>query len=1426
MRFTRTLGLLVLAAVLALVISPFSTPPAQASASGVVISAVYGGGASSTAGVTFTRDYIELFNAGAAAVNIGNWSVQYSGNGNNLWSGKVNIPADTVLEPGQYYLIITGNTGGAGATIPVAADIDTTINMSASNGSVAIASNTTTLDAGASDPDIVDLMGYGTGTVESETSSTAALNISTGATRNTNGCTDTDNNASDFTLVSPAPNPRNSATTFAPCGPPPPDPVLVLTSAESADPIPSSATVTYTFTSSNTGAATSDALLTVQLSGPIASFTTSANCTALDSDSLNCALGALTSTPVDSTVTVTPSGEGTLTANGTLTATDAADATSGQSTTVSDASGCGAPADNIYDFQENGTLFGAGGTRTFEGVVTGDFQLASPNGLGGFYMQQEVGDGNPATSDGIWVILDAATFDVVLGERVRLTGTPGETFGQTRVNSITNPLRCGTGSITPTPITLPMPLATRENYEGMLVTVTSSVAELPLTVNEAYQLERFGEIRVGVGRRYQPTTIVEPGAAANLLRDENTAALLLVDDTRDGQPPAGSVPYIGMDGSIPFRMGSTTTEITGVMGFGFSNYRLQPTVAPTWTLAPRPTSAPDVGGRVQVASFNVLNFFNGNGLGGGFPTPRGADTLSEYNRQLNKLVIALDGLDADVIGLMEIENDGGANQALESLVVALNNYDNANNNNNDWAFIDAGVIGTDEIKVAYLYDASRVAPEGVFDVLDNVAPFNVNNRPPLAQTFRELDTDQTFTVVVNHFKSKGSCPASGADADQGDGQGCWNATRITAAEVMLDWFEGSLGTNSFDVADTENIIVIGDLNSYALEDPIDVLKAAGYSDLLREFNGSNTYGYVFDAVSGYLDYALVNANLHPYVTGAADWHINADEPLGRDYDQDFSRQPEFYQLNEFRTSDHDPVLMGFTTPGTLGALNVPTPVTVGAPLVVTITDPDWTRTSIEATITTANGDSETLTLAVTGTPGEFSGSITTAAGTANLGNGTLEVTTPETVTVTYNDPLNAAGVAQVVTANATVQAASTSVTGSIDAPATAVPGDDAITVTVTDADLITSATVTATTTGGDSETLTLNGTAGTFSLTLNTGVGPATASNGTLETVDGDVITFTYTDTQDASGGTTNVTATTTVAAANNPGSFTLTSPANAALITDVTVTTSITWTDATDSKAYTLTLTKLSGDAPLGVVATVGVDASDACASGVCTYTLAANTLSNGGYEWTVIADGVGAADVTASNAPFTFTVDTETVQGTELVTNGGFELGRANNPKRPVDWEAANLTLDRRQCNGRGNGSDCALIFRGNENELSTFTQTLDFTGFTNESITLSADINTDRPNPGRLVILLITYVDPTAGAAGTGVDRFVLRPRGAATDTYITYTVDGVLDGEVASASVRVQYRKLAGTIRVDNVSVLVGGSGAPRSTVLPMPEAPGN
>lgn len=1243
---------------------------------------------------------------------------------------------------------------------------------------------------------------------------------------------------------------NDSETTTVNLASPTSDVSVSITEASAS--VSSDQTVDITFTVSNAvGVGTANnVVLAGSFTGAITSYTFQsggAACTASTATTFTCnyasiAAGASQAVVVRVNPEVNVAGESqVLTSNATVSA-DAVETggnnTDNETTTINAV--CGDAAHKIYNFQENGASFGAGGTRVFEGIVTGDFQLASPNGLSGFYMQEEVGDGNPATSDGIFVSLTNTTFDVVVGEKIRLTGTPGENFSQTRIASTSNQFRCGTGfTIVATPVQLPLAVATREQYESMLVTVTSSGAAL--TVNEAYQLNNFGEIQVGVGRRYQPTTQVEPGAPATAAATANAEALLLIDDGRDGQPPVGTVPHIGADGSTFLRMGSTTTSLTGVMGYGFNLYRLHATVAPTWTLAPRPTSAPDVGGRVQVGSFNVLNFFNGDGVGGGFPTSRGATTQIEFDRQLEKLVIALHKMNVDVIGLMEIENDAGANQSLETLTDALNAYDDANGDVATWDFVNTGVVGTDEIKVAIIYNADVVDTLGSYDVLDNIAPFNVNTRPPVAQTFIELDTDQTFTVVVNHFKSKGSCPGSGDETDQNDGQGCWNPTRVDAANALLDWFAGDIATNSFDVTDDVNIIIMGDLNSYALEDPIDALKAGGFFDLIRDFNGATAYGYVFGSVSGYLDYMMANAALEPYVTGVADWHINADEPDGRDYNDnvfsgsgDNTNQPEFYRVDEFRTSDHDPVLMGFSTLGTDGQLVASTSVEVGNVITVTVTDPDWVRTTISATIV-AGGDSETLNLAVTGTPGVYTGTITTvSSGTATVGNGSLEVTAPVTATVTYTDPFNDAGVSEAFTANVSITTAGGGggggTTGTLTVTETIVPGGDLLTITVVDADLTgTSVAVEAVSSSGDVETLTLTGTAGTYTLNINTGVGPATVGNTVVEAVDGDTITFTYTDVLDNDDSEQDITDTTSVTAVNAPSAFTLIAPvADATLLTSDAAAT-FTWNEATDDNAYTLYVFKLSDNVRIGLTLQIGIEADDACVSGVCTYIADPSDFDSGKYAWTVVADGVGAADVEASNGGIVFMVN---VGDIEMVVNGGFETAGATAGK-PANWKGLRLTNDKRACTAKGNGSNCALTFTGGgvpANPL--FKQTLNFTPYVivgGESLTISADVYASKTAPGAVVVLNIVYLDTTAGVNNNGKDKFVINPTGLTVNTYTSLTTNAVLDGDVKKATLIVQYRQPNGKLRVDNVSVLLTGDVAPRTDtraggVLPLPTAP--
>ena len=192
-----------------------------------------------------------------------------------------------------------------------------------------------------------------------------------------------------------------------------------------------------------------------------------------------------------------------------------------------------------------------------------------------------------------------------------------------------------------------------------------------------------------------------------------------------------------------------------------------------------------MGGNLKVASFNVLNFFNGNGLGGGFPTARGANTQFELDRQKAKEVSALSAMNADIVGLMEIENDAGPNSALAELVAALNAAMGAGT----YAYVDTGVIGTDEIKVALIYKPAAVTPVGAFALLTSAVDprfIDTRNRPTLAQTFQHASSGQKLTVAVNHLKSKGSACGAG-DPTPRDGSGNCNGTRTEAAAALADW---------------------------------------------------------------------------------------------------------------------------------------------------------------------------------------------------------------------------------------------------------------------------------------------------------------------------------------------------------------------------------------------------------------------------------------------------------------------------------------------------------------------------------------------------------------------------------------------------------------------------------------------------------------
>lgn len=553
----------------------------------------------------------------------------------------------------------------------------------------------------------------------------------------------------------------------------------------------------------------------------------------------------------------------------------------------------------IHDIQGNvATSPVAGSERVIEGVVVGDFQGASA--LNGFFVQEEDADvdPDPQTSEGVFLFAPGSA-DVAAGDVVRAQGTVSEFNGKTQLGSVSRVEVCpAEGSVTPTVVALPVPrLDDWEPREGMLVTMPQA-----LSIGEYFNFARFNEVVLTNGRQFQPTAVHEPGSAeAAALAQANLLGRLTLDDGRNSQNPDPAIHPAGgtFDLTNRFRGGDTLRDVTGVLDFAFGLYRIQPTQGATYSAAnPRPAEPEDVGGNLTVGSFNVLNYFTTLN-----PPGRGANTPEEFERQRTKIIAAIGKLDADVVGLIEIENNEAA---IEDLVAGLNAAEGAGT----YAFVDTGVIGTDQIKVAFIYKPARVTPVGDYAILDSsVDPRFIDtlNRPALAQTFRSNESGGVFTAVVNHLKSKGSdCNAVG-DPDTGDGSGNCNLTRTAAAEALVDWLETD-PTGSGD----DDFLIIGDLNSYDKEDPIDAIRAGGYVDLIDKYQGEFAYSFVFDGQLGYLDHALAGDGLVDEVTGATEWHINADEPNILDYDMTFKEpaQDALFEPNEFRSADHDAVLVG------------------------------------------------------------------------------------------------------------------------------------------------------------------------------------------------------------------------------------------------------------------------------------------------------------------------------------------------------------------------------------------------------------------------------------------------------------------------------------------------------------------------------------
>ncbi|WP_228506893.1 ExeM/NucH family extracellular endonuclease [Frigoribacterium sp. VKM Ac-2530] len=604
----------------------------------------------------------------------------------------------------------------------------------------------------------------------------------------------------------------------------------------------------------------------------------------------------------------------------------------------------------------------AGRTVTTTGVVTAAYPTGGLNG----YVIQTPGTGGAldlgahVASDAVFVYSASTVGSVELGDHVEVVGAVSEYFGLTQI-TVT-----GASSLTALdePVVAPLPAnvgfpasdAQRESLESMLV-----LPQGEFTVADTYTTNQYGEVKLAVGDRplIQPTEVAAPRSAeAAAVAADNAARAVTLDDgaTTNFLTPANqSIPVPWLSNVHPVSVGASVAFTDPVvLDFRNSAWKYQPTARITGdtvyadlpvTFENVRTDRPrDVGGDVSLASFNVLNYFTTTGdsiptctfyrdragapltVDGGCDA-RGAANAESLARQQVKIVTAINALGADVVSLEEIENSArfgkDRDEALRILVAALNDAAGGA----VWDYPRSPAIqpaNPDVIRLAFIYKKAVVEPVGQSTILLGSAAFS-NARQPLSQAFRPVggDADSTFLAIANHFKSKGS--GSGPDADLGDGQGGSNASRVNQATALA-----AFAAEQEAAAGTDKVFLLGDFNAYSEEDPIQVLRDAGYTDLGS--TETDEYSYVFSGLSGSLDHVLASPAALETVTGVDIWNINSGESVGLEYSRFNYNAVQLWQPDQFRASDHDPVVVGLDLLADVIEPTDPTqPVDPGAP---------------------------------------------------------------------------------------------------------------------------------------------------------------------------------------------------------------------------------------------------------------------------------------------------------------------------------------------------------------------------------------------------------------------------------------------------------------------------------------------------------------
>lgn len=599
----------------------------------------------------------------------------------------------------------------------------------------------------------------------------------------------------------------------------------------------------------------------------------------------------------------------------------------------------------IHEIQGSGDASPlVGQTVTTTGFVTAAYPTGGYRG----YTVQEAGSGADTddSSDAVFVFSSATVGQVAIGDYVQVSGTVSEYQGLTELTVASGGLTeldaSGLTPPVPAQVSWPRTDAAREALESMLVAPQGDY-----TVTDTYSTNYYASIGLASGTTplRTPTDAAAPGSAeAQDVAADNAARAVTLDDGasinfNSSANKSIPLPYLSLE--TPVRVGAPVTFTRPVIVDYRNNlWTLQPTqqltvdnaadVQPATFANTRTTKPADVGGTVRIASFNVLNYFTTTGadaetLGStcsyytdrdGNPITvktcdpvgvRGAADAANLARQQAKIVAAINALGADVVSLEEIENSTIAGESRDAALATLTAALNADAGSTRWAYVPSPTTlpaTEDVIRTAFLYNPATVKPVGE-SVIDTDPAFD-QARYPLAQVFvPRKQAHRPFITIANHFKSKGSCPEASDDPNSDAGQGCWNALRVEQAEALASFATGLEAS-----ARTDRVFLIGDFNAYTHEDPITALAEAGYTD-----QGAKTgkYSYSYDGESGSLDHILASPGAEKLVTGADIWNINAGEAIALEYSRYNYNATNFYDASPYRSSDHDPVLVGFTS---------------------------------------------------------------------------------------------------------------------------------------------------------------------------------------------------------------------------------------------------------------------------------------------------------------------------------------------------------------------------------------------------------------------------------------------------------------------------------------------------------------------------------